>query len=54
MKFPSIIFSTALLVLSASVQAKLECSLKQTKRYINALDYSSTLQGMIDEASILK
>ncbi|KAG2199680.1 hypothetical protein INT46_006305 [Mucor plumbeus] len=54
MKFSSIIFSTALLALSASVQAKLECSLKQTKRYIDALDYSSTLQGMIDEASILK
>lgn len=51
MKFSSIIYSTALLVLSASVQAKLECSLKQTEMYESALDYSSTLQDMIDEAS---
>ncbi|KAI8638573.1 hypothetical protein BD408DRAFT_446651 [Parasitella parasitica] len=54
MKFSSIIYSTALLVLSASVQAKLECSLEQTKMYETALDYSSTLQDMIDEASRLE
>lgn len=54
MKFSSIIYSTALLVLSASVQAKLECSLEQTKLYESALDYSSTLQDMIDEASRLE
>ncbi|KAK4518755.1 phosphatidate cytidylyltransferase [Mucor velutinosus] len=53
MKFSSIIYSAALLVLSASVQAKLECSLGQTKMYESALDYSSTLQDMIDEASRL-
>ncbi|KAL7313445.1 hypothetical protein PS15m_007194 [Mucor circinelloides] len=54
MKFCSIIYSTALLVLSASVHAKLECSLEQTKMYESALDYSFTLQDMIDEASRLE
>lgn len=54
MKFSSIVYSTALLVLSASVQAKLECSLEQTKMYESALDYSFTLQDMIDEASRLE
>lgn len=52
MKFYSIILATALLVAS-SVNA-LECSSENIKLYAQDLDYSSTLQDLIDEASRLK
>jgi hypothetical protein len=53
MKFNSIVFATALLVVS-SVKAAQECSLENTKLYAEDMDYSSTLQDLIDEASRLQ
>lgn len=53
MKVSSVIVATALLVASF-VKAAPECSSEDTKLYAEGLDYSSTLQDMIDEASRLK
>jgi hypothetical protein len=52
MKFISILVSTALFVLSVS--AAQNCAVAKTSIYQKALDYSSTLQDLIDEASRLK
>jgi hypothetical protein len=52
MKFTSILVSTALLVLSAS--AAQNCTAEQAEIYHTELDYSSTLQDLIDEASRLE
>lgn len=52
MKFTSIILSIALIALSASVEAATyECSASQKELYYKPVDYSATLQDMIDEAS---
>lgn len=52
MKFASILFATALFV--ASSANALECSAKNKKLYSIDLDYSATLQDLIDEASRLQ
>lgn len=49
MKFISIALATALL---AVANAAPECSSDDTKLYAESIDYSSTLQDMIDEASL--
>lgn len=55
MKFNSIVLATALLVFSASVKAAgQECLAEDAQLYAEDLDYSSTLQDMIDEASRLQ
>jgi hypothetical protein len=48
MKFTSILLATTLL---AVANAAPECSSADTKLYAEEVDYSSTLQDMIDEAS---
>jgi hypothetical protein len=53
MRLNSIVFATALLVIS-SVQAAQQCSLEDAQLYAEDLDYSATLQDMIDEASRLE
>ncbi|GAA5815699.1 hypothetical protein MFLAVUS_009213 [Mucor flavus] len=52
MKFATILFATALFV--ASSANALECSAKNSKLYSIDLDYSATLQDLIDEASRLQ
>lgn len=53
MKVSSVLIASALLVASF-VNAAPECSTEDTKLYAEGLDYSSTLQDLIDEASRLK
>ncbi|CAO3641082.1 unnamed protein product [Mucor hiemalis] len=52
MKVSSVLIASALLVASF-VNAAPECSTEDTKLYAEGLDYSSTLQDLIDEASRL-